>query len=198
MKKAITNRDEGKAAQEAANAKITSLNSLKDELTNDIADLMSKIAENKKAVNEATELRSQEKADNEETLDQAGEGKEAVNMALNILGDFYKTAFLQTKYTPPGADRDGNSVGDLAPATETESYHGAQGEATGIMGILEVIASDFERTITKVTADEKDAQAAFDKFEKETTDDSSTMQDSVTSKDGKVKVTEGSLIDEEQ
>merc|ERR1712151_258490 len=102
----------------------------------------------------------------------ATEGKEAVKVALTILQDFYDNAFVQTrKYVPPDADRDGNTVGDLAPKVFEKKYHGAQSEAGGIVGILEVILSDFERTISKTTQDEEDSQAAFELFEKETNDD---------------------------
>ena len=67
MSKAIGNRDEGKAKQEAADAKVTTLTAQKEDLTNDIAELGKAIAANKKALNEATELRNDEKADNEES-----------------------------------------------------------------------------------------------------------------------------------
>lgn len=201
MKKAITSRDEGKTKQEAAQSKLATLTSQKEELTTEMADLAAKIAENKKAVNEATELRDSEKADNEETLRQAEQGLEAVNMALTILGDFYKNAFLQAgsnRYVPPKSDRDGNTVGDLAPETFDEKYHGAQGESKGIIGIMEVISSDFDRTIQKVKSDEKDAQDAFNKFEKETNDDTDAMQKTVGEKDTKLKETEGDLVEQQQ
>jgi len=199
MKAALEDRDSGVARKEAANSKLTSLNARKDELNNQISDLAAAIAENKKAVNEATELRNQEKADNEQTLAEADEAHQATTMALNILSDFYKNAFLQTrtKYVPPKADRDGNTVGDLAPDTGfDDDYHGAQGESKGIIGILEVIASDFDRTIKTVTEEEKGAQTAFEKFEKETNDDSDAKQGDIDTKDGEIKEAEAKIVDE--
>jgi len=200
MKEAITNRDEGKGKQETADSKKTTLTALSEELTNSIADLTQEIAENKKAINEASELRAGEKADNEVTLDQAEQGKDATNMALTVLSDFYKNAFMQTgsKYVPPNSDREGNTVGDLAPEVFDDKYHGAQGEAKGIIGILEVIVSDFERSIKKVTEDEKSAQEAFEKFEKETNEDCDAMQKTIDEKEGKLKEAKADIVEQIQ
>jgi hypothetical protein len=200
MSDAIQQRDDGKSDQEAAQAQLTKLRATKEELENDIADLAAEIAANKKALNEASQLRNQEKADNEQTLAEAEEGEEAVKMALQILGDFYDNAFVQTskKYVPPNSDRDGNTVGDLAPKTESEPYHGAQDEAKGIVGIMEVIQSDFARTISTVEEEERVADEKFVALEKETNGDIKTMDESSTKKDGELKDTKGSLLEEEQ
>jgi len=200
MKKALTDRDTGKSRQEAAGAKISTLTSRKEDLTEDIADLTAKIAENKKALNEAMELRSQESAENTATVASAEQGHEAVNMALTLLSDFYgANAFLQTKkYTPPKSDRDGKTVGDLAPKVFDEEYNGAQAESKGIIGILEVIASDFERTIKTVTNEEKTAQDAFNKFEKEANDDTNAKSETQSKKEAEVKKTEGEILEQEQ
>merc|ERR1712190_716244 len=99
-------------------------------------------------------------------------GKDAVEFALKTLKEFYSNAFVQTnKYVPPDSDREGNTVGDLAPEVFDSKYHGAQAESKGIVGILEVILSDFERTDKKTTKEEKEEQEAFEQFEKDTNDD---------------------------
>jgi len=200
MKKALTSRDEGKSREEAAQAKLTTLTAQKQDLTADIADLGAKVAANKKALNEATELRNDEKSDNEETVASAEEGKAAVDMALKLLSDFYKTAFMQTgsKYVPPKADRDGNTVGDVAPEVFDDQYHGAQSESKGIMGILEVIASDFERTIKTVSGDEKAAQDDFDKLEKQNNEDTDAAGTTSSKKEGKLRDTEAAILDQQQ
>merc|ERR1712224_794634 len=139
MAKAISDRDE-------ANAKIEMLTSKQNSLEDEINTLNGQIAELKKALLEATELRAEDKAENEKTIAMSEEGAEAVKLALGILNDFYKNAFVQTgKYVPPLSDRDGNTVGDLAPEVFDDKYHGSQAESKGIVGILEVILSDFER-----------------------------------------------------
>merc|ERR1712146_68166 len=141
-------------------------------LEQDIAELGEQIAELQKALKEATELRAEERAANEKTIADATAGKEAVEFALNILQEFYSgAAFLQGKYVPPNADREGNTVSDLAPDVFEGEYKGRQDAAKGIIGILEIILSDFERTIDKVGSEEKEAQADFEKFEEETNAD---------------------------
>ena len=49
---------------------------------------------------------------------------------------------MQTKYTPPNSDREGNTVGDVAPDFAGDNYAGAQSESKGIVGILEVNPPD--------------------------------------------------------
>merc|ERR1712139_59041 len=120
------------------------------------------------ALFEATELRKEEKADNEKTIADSEGGLEAVKGAIAVLKEFYENAFVQTGFVPAGADRDGNTVKDLAPATQEGTYHGNQDAAKGIFGLLEVIQSDFERTIEKTTAEEEAAQAEFEEYEKKT------------------------------
>merc|ERR1711972_379348 len=104
-------------------------------------------------------------------------GSESVKLALGILKKFYDNAFVQVnKYVPPKSDREGNTVGDLAPEVFDAKYHGSQSEATGIVGILEVVQSDFDRTTAKTKKDEKDSQDAFDKLEQDTKNDIATKK----------------------
>merc|ERR1712014_408775 len=77
-------------------------------------------------------------------------------------------SLLQTKYVPPDSDREGKTVADRAPEIWEGEYTGKSADSKGIMGLLEVIASDFERTITTVTAEEKQAQDEFEAFEADT------------------------------
>merc|ERR1712151_803329 len=101
-----------------------------------------------------------------------GVGKEAVEYALEVLQQFYESVALpQLNYVPPNSDREGNTVGDLAPEVFDAQYHGSQAESKGIVGILEVIQSDFDRTIAKTEKEEKASQEAFEKFEEDTNTD---------------------------
>merc|ERR1719171_1419790 len=130
------------------------------------------------------ELRMAERTENEKTIADAESGKAAVEMAIKVLSDFYDNAFLQTGYIPPNADRSGKSVKDLAPESFSGEYHGNQEAGTGIIAILEVILSDFDRTIDKVTSEEEAAQAEFEKFEEET---KASIDEKTKSKEGKEK-----------
>jgi hypothetical protein len=152
MAAAIGKRDKSAADTETASAQIDSTTSAINGLKTDIENLAAEIAELNKDLKDAEELRASEKAQNEKTIANAGEGKKTVDQAIGILNKFY--ALVQNTYTPKNAARDGKTVDDLAPETfsSDEEYKGKGDASKGIIGILEVIASDFERT-SKVTTD---------------------------------------------
>merc|ERR1712151_765734 len=94
-------------------ATISSKHAAKSLLKKEIAALSQAIAENKKVLKEATELRQSEKADNEKVMGEAKVGKAAVEFALGVLKDFYKGAALVQKrasYVPPNSDRSGKTL----------------------------------------------------------------------------------------
>merc|ERR1719454_2425988 len=131
----------------------------------EIKKLSEEIAQLNKDILDANELRAKEKANNEATIEEAKEGVEAVKSALVTLKGFYD--LVQTGYKPPKSDRHGETVADVAPETFEGEYKGATGDAKGIIGILEVVQSDFERTIETTKTAEEDAVAAHKEFVEE-------------------------------
>merc|ERR1719272_1834741 len=105
---------------------------------------------------------------------------------MKILKDFYDNALLQTgaSYKPPKGDASGNTVGDLAPATFEGENHGNQDAASGIIGQLDVIKSDFEGTIDTTKSDESDAESKFQDYKTETEGDIGEKEGSVDTKKG--------------
>merc|ERR1719456_1866609 len=101
---------------------------------------------------EATSQRNEEKAKNTETMSDAAAGEAAVNQALVILKDFYSAqgAFLQQKQVP-----------------EMAAYKGMQSSKGGVVGMLEVIASDFARLNADTKASENAAATEYANFMKE-------------------------------
>merc|ERR1740129_1319460 len=101
-------------------------------------------------------------------IGQAKAGKEAVELALQVLKDFYQKAALvqgRAGYVPPDSDRSGKTVEDLAPeGFDSSKYAGRQDSSEGILGLLEVILADFDRTGTTVDADEKMSAQEFKEF----------------------------------
>merc|ERR1719235_3104207 len=124
MKKALTDRDTAIGDVETQTANVDEAKSKIAQLTEEIEILGNEIADLRKGLFEATELRSAEKADNEKTIGDSEAGLEAVKDAIAVLKDFYDNAFVQTGFVPAGADRDGNTVADLAPAGQEGEYHG--------------------------------------------------------------------------
>merc|ERR1719201_894614 len=105
-------------------------------LTEERAALSDSIAELDAATSEATSIRQKESNENTEAIKDAKEAQEAVKAALSVLEGFYAkaagaTALTQTRQ--PKYD---------APESFTEPYKG-MGGGTGIIGMLEVILSDF-------------------------------------------------------
>jgi len=198
MAKAISDRDEANAKIEVATAKITTNTANKDAREDEINTLNKQISELKKGLLEATELRNEEKADNEKTITMSQEGADAVKLALGTLKGFYDNAFVQTgKYVPPNSDRDGNTVGDLAPEFASEKNHGSQAESKGIVGILEVILSDFERTNSKTKQDEKESEDAFAAFEKESNGDVDKKNKRIKNAEGELDNAKANILEQE-
>jgi len=200
MSKQISKRDTANANLELATAKIATLTAKIQTLTDEVNDLLSQVSDLQKSLLEAEQLRATDKANNAKATEDSKQGIDAVKDALDILSKFYDGAkFLQTKYVPPNSDRDGNTVADLAPSygDTTEEYKGAQSESKGIIGILEVILTDFERTKDKTAEDEKDSKEAFELFEKDTNDDIKKKNGKIKTKNGQIKSAEDSLLDAE-
>jgi len=200
MKKAIDDRDKANSQIEVANSKITTLTAKSNDLKASISTLQAEIADLAKALLERTELRNDEKAENTKTMSMSKEAVASVKLALSLLQDFYKDAlFTQTaKYTPPKSDRDGNTVGDLAPEVFDSKYHGAQAESKGIVGILEVILSDFERTNSGAKGDEVASKKEFEKFESDTKADVKTKKASIKKADGELSDAKSDILDQEK
>jgi hypothetical protein len=114
----------------------------------EIAELSKEQAELAKAMAESTEWRGKEKTKNLATIKDAQEARAAVKQALVILKDFYSSqAFLQMKQAP-----------------EMAAYKGMQGAEGGVIGMLEVIETDFARLETETKAEEDEAAKSYASF----------------------------------
>jgi len=142
---------------EGLNAKMAKLEALSDKLGEELKVLAEEIDELKTARAEAEKNRKEEKAENANTVAEAQAGLKAVNQAIDILDKFYKTsakAEVDLSLAQKGPLDDAPDAG----FDNGEAYKGAGGEAGGIIGMLEVIASDFQRTIDETRKDEKEAE----------------------------------------
>jgi predicted nucleic acid-binding Zn-ribbon protein len=193
MEKSTSKRDENIGAMEGDLASKSSAEAKIAKLEEEIATLMSEVADLTKALNEATELRGQEKAENTKTVSEATAGLAGVTKAMKILKDFYDNAFIQ--YKPPKGDASGNTVGDLAPDSFSGDFSGNQDAATGIIGQLDVIKSDFEGTIEATNTAESEAESEFDSYKTESETDISSKEGEIKTKTGEKAATTGDLAD---
>merc|ERR1719456_62032 len=179
MGQATASRDEHQASIESLSAEIDQTAAAIETLKEEIAALSKEVAELQKALNEATELRAKEKESNEQTLADAADGAEAVEQAIKILKDFYGEG--ESLLQEPT-----ETVADLAPKTWTGEYTGKVDSSKGIIGILEVILSDFQRTTEAVGAAESEAEAKFEQFKTDTEAEVEAKEASRTDKEGEV------------
>merc|ERR1711953_747399 len=143
-------RKEKTAAVETLHAEIDQLEASIAKLTEDITDLTNAVAELDAAVAKATKLRQEEKAKNTETIADAQEAQTAVAQALTVLKEFYAKAAEATAFVQQDPE---------APEIFDKPYQGMQAENGGVVGMLEVIESDFAR----LEADTKAAEASAQK-----------------------------------
>merc|ERR1719235_2842997 len=195
MEKSTSKRDENIGEMEGDLAAKTSAEATIAKLKEEIATLMSEVAELRKALSEATTLRGQEKKENLKTLADATAGLAGVTKAMKILKEFYDNALIQTSYKPPKGDASGNTVGDLAPDSFSGDFSGNQDAAVGIIGQLDVIKSDFEGTIDATKTAEDDAESEFNSYKDDAETDIDTKEGEIASKTGEVKSTTGDLAD---
>jgi len=168
-----TQLGKAKAARERKAESILGLNdamskaeNLRDKLIEETATLGTEIDELTASLEKMTKERSDESAENEATIKEAEEGKAAVDEALDMLDKFYKTAAKNTVLLESSSTA--TQVPDMPDAGFDGANKGNQDAAAGILGMLEVISSDFARTIKTTAAAEKTAAADFLAFETET------------------------------
>merc|ERR1719247_282159 len=139
-------RKEKTAEAETLHAEIDELEASIAKLTEDMADLSSAIAELDAAMAKATELRTAEKAKNTETIADAKEAATAVEKALGVLKEFYAKAAEATSF-----------VQQKQPEIFDEEYKGMGSSSGGVIGMLEVILSDFTRLEAETSSAEETA-----------------------------------------
>merc|ERR1719321_2543043 len=195
IEKATSSRDDMISAMEEDNAEKMAAKAAVEKLEEEISELHKEVAELRKGLNEATELRVSEKKENLKTIADANGGLLGVTRAMKILKDFYAGALLQTHYKPPKSDASGNTVSDLAPDTFEDEYSGNQAASTGIIGQLDVIKSDFEGTIDSTKASEEEAESKFDDYQKEAEADIKEKSGVIKEKDNEKNNEKANLSD---
>merc|ERR1719272_2272287 len=115
--------------------------------------------EEEAALKLATSERKTEKDNNLATLKMAKEGLEGVNEALLTLKVFYKQAAKAAFVQASPVDE------DTAGPGFSGNYKGNQSGAKAVLGLLETIATDFDRTIRTTEAAENAAHRSYVEFQ---------------------------------
>jgi len=155
------------AAIKTLNSQLAGAEAKRDKLAEEIGTLTKELDELNTSLDSTKDQRKEESAENAATVSEAQEGKEAIEQAIEVLDHFYKTAakaFVEVKRTTRHKGVDGD-----APDTGfSGASKGSQGAAKGIMGMMEVIRSDFVRTIKETEKAEKEADTEYIEFERTT------------------------------
>jgi hypothetical protein len=177
-------------------ASVMVLESRKSALENEIVKLTDEISELNTAYTERTRIREGEKAENKQTLESAQEGLKALTQAIEVLSAFYRKAgraevFFQEKApvtsSPVAADMQGSEYSGGA-------YKGNQAGASGIMGMLETIKSDFQRTIDTTSSSEKQSSEDYAQFNEETKASISGKETGLKNANAELKITSGDMV----
>merc|ERR1712217_930903 len=111
------------------------------QLKEEVARLQKELADLASAQAEMDKLRSEENTDYTKNRADMEQGIEGVKIALKVLRDYY--------------------------ANDDKDHEEAQGAGQGIIGLLEVIESDFPKTLAEIISTEESSAAAYEKQTKE-------------------------------
>jgi len=148
MKETKAKKEEKESDLDTLGTKIDKATSKIAKLTEEIATLQEELAAIAKAQAEADEIRAAEAAAWADAKADYESGVEGVGMALQVLRDYY-------------AEKEEALIQQPAPGA---THSKATGAATGIIGMLEVIESDFTKSLADGTAAEAMAIEAYEKL----------------------------------
>jgi chromosome segregation ATPase len=161
---------ENKLTREAKTAEVESITAAVDMLKATISKLSTSITEHSEklvsldaAMKVATEVRHKEKAENEETVADATAALEAVTLATKVLKEYYAKAAPAMLQQSPAFDE--------PESFSNDAYTGMQGAKKGVLGLLEVIHTDFSRVKSDTEVEEAQASKEYDTFMEESAKD---------------------------
>jgi len=175
-------RKEKTDAVETLHAEIDQLQASVAQLTEAIGELSKAVAELDAAMAKATKLRQEEKQTNTDTIKDAQDAQTAVAQALVVLKEFYAKA------------GDATALVQRQPEIFDSAYKGMGGESGGVVGMLEVIQSDFARLESETEASEASAQNEYDTFMTDSKVDKASKSKDIEHKGAKKQDQEQSLV----
>jgi len=168
-------RDSLSAQVDELRASIEGLTAKSNKLATDISSLSDQISQLDAAVAEATSIRAEEKEKNTATVADASAAITAVTQAIKVLKEFYAKAAGATALSQVA-----KGVSDDMPQTFDKPYTGMAGG--GVMGMLDVILSDFQRLEAETTDTEESSTAEFESFSNDSQLNKATMSKDVEMK----------------
>merc|ERR1719399_2821017 len=178
-------RDSKTAEAAELTATVEGLSAKSAKLANEITELSADVAELDAAMAKATAQRTEEKEKNTATIADAQGAIAAVTQATQVLKDFYAKAADATALAQVQA----TGVADDMPETFDKPFTGMGGEG-GIVGMLEVILSDFQRLEAETTENEATHASEFAAFMEDSKMDKAVKSQEIKNKEGVKQKTE--------
>merc|ERR1719162_1279489 len=157
-------KEEADALFEKLTTKFDKASSRSKQLKEQVATLQKELAELASTQAEMDKIRSDEKAVYEKNRPEMEQGLKGIKLALKILNDYYAKA--------------------------DKSHGSSDGAGSGIIGMLEVIESDFTKGISEMVAGEQTAAATFERETKE-----NAVEKTTKNQDVKYKTKEAAGLD---
>lgn len=167
---------ETKQKKEDLNGEIEKLSTKIDKMTSDsaqlkeeVAILTKELADLAKSQAEMDSIREKEKTQFAENKAEMEQGLEGIKLALKILREYY--------------------------SKEDKAHAAAEGAGGGIIGMLEVIESDFSKGLAELIAEEESAAAEYDKITKENEIAKATKEQDVKYKTKEAKSLDTAVVE---
>merc|ERR1719373_1479066 len=141
MSETTAKKDDLTAESDKLSTKIAQDKAASAKLKEEVATLQKELAAMAKARAAADTLRAEEKAAYEKNSAEMKQGIDGVKLALKVLKEYYAKA--------------------------DKGHDSGEGAAGGIIGLLEVVESDFTKGLTEMTAAEDTAVAEYEAYVKE-------------------------------
>jgi len=157
-------KEEADALFEKLSTKFNKATSRSKQLKEEVATLQKELAELASTQSEMDKIRADEKAVYEKNKPEMEQGLKGVKLALKILNDYYAKA--------------------------DKAHSSSDGAGSGIIGMLEVIESDFTKGLSEMVAAEQTAAATYEKETKE-----NAIEKTTKNQDVKYKTKEAAGLD---
>jgi len=192
ISKSTESRDLKVAEVRKLNSALAENEAKRDVIEEEMTKLSEAISKLEDALAEATKERADESAENAAVVTEAQEGKEAIEQAITVLDDFYKQAKAGASFAQK------KQPVDMPDAGFEGEYTGVGGGTGGVMGMMEVIKSDFEREISETEAAEKASSAEFFEFQGSTKMSISTKTVTKTAHETELTEVNSALAEDKQ
>jgi len=140
MAETETKKADKEASIQKLSSQIDSMTAKSARLKGEVAALQKELAELARTQAEMDKLRAAEKAAYDTNSAEMSKGIDGVKLALKVLREYY---------------------------SKDASHDAAEGAGSGIIGLLEVVESDFTKGLAEMSADEQSAASQYDRMSKE-------------------------------